>query len=108
MLLPAATGSGASDLVRVNRVVDCTVVVTAAPLTGAASLQSMLYVPLVMSAPLATGALVETIIWADPELPEATAPRVQLTPPAASGPPPVAPTKVVPAGSVAAITTTEA
>src|SRR5213594_2661141 len=105
MLLPAATGSGASVLVRVNRTLERTVVPTAAPLTAAVSLQSMLYVPFVTTAPLATGVLIDTTSCTEPEPPEETLPMVQVTTPPDSDPPAVALTKVVPAGSVSEITT---
>src|SRR6266850_2530538 len=105
MSLPAATGSGASVLVRVNRTLERTVVPIAVPPTAAVSLQSMLYVPLVTTDPLATGVLIDTTSCTEPEPPEGTLPTVQVTTPPASDPPAVALTKVVPAGSVSAITT---
>src|SRR2546427_813090 len=105
MLLPAATGSGASVLVRVNRVVDSTVVVAAAPLTGAVSLQSMLSVRWVSPGRVATGVLIDTTSGTEPEAPEVRVRRFKVTTPAASAPPPVAPTKVVPAGRASEITT---
>src|SRR3989338_2769652 len=94
MLLPAATGSGASVLVNVNRVSDRTVVVTAAPLVAAVSLQSMLYVPLVTIVPFATGMSIDTTTCTEPEPPAARLPRPHVTTPPASVPPPVADTNV--------------
>ena len=58
-----------------------------------------------MTEPLATGVLIDTTSWTEPEAPEATVPRFQVTTPAASVPPPVALTNVVPAGSASEITT---
>src|SRR5437899_10310497 len=105
MSLPAATGSGASVLVTVIRPLERPFGPAAAPLTAAVSLQSMLYVPLVTTAPLATGVLIQTTSCTEPEPPEGTLPMFQVTTPPASDPPAVALTKVVPAGSVSAITT---
>src|SRR2546425_10321615 len=99
MVLPAATGSGASLLASVKRGSDRIVVVSAAPLTGPTSLDVMLYVPFVMRVLFATGVLIDTTIWTEPEVPALSVPRFQVTTPAASAPPAVAETEVVPAGA---------
>src|SRR5882672_11526544 len=105
MLLPATTGSGASVLPTLSTGLDDTVVVIAAPAVGAVSLQSMLYVPLVISVPFASGLVTATTSWTDADAPDASPPMFQVTTPAASVPPPVALTKLVFAGTVSAITT---
>src|SRR6266566_2915178 len=105
MLLPAATGSGASVLVRANRTLERTVVPTAAPLAGAVSLQSMAYDPLVRSVPLGSGLATCTTICTEPDDPAFKAPMFQVATPADSVPPAVADTNVVFAGTVSVITT---
>src|SRR6185503_4103359 len=105
MLLPATTGSGASVLPMLSTGLDDTVVVIEAPLTGAVSLLSMLYVPLVITVPFASGLVTATTSCTDPEAPAATPPTFQVTTPAASVPPPVADTNEVFAGTVSLITT---
>src|SRR6267143_1251195 len=103
--VPATAGSGASVLLMFRIGSEVTVVVTAAPLVGAVSLLSMLYVPLVMIVPFGSGLATCTTSCTDPDPPAASAPRFQVTTPAASVPPPVADTNVVFAGTVSAITT---
>src|SRR6058998_1180154 len=98
MLLPAATGSGASDFVRTNLTSERTVVPTAAPPTAAVSLLSMEYVSLAMIVPVATGVLIDATIWTEPEPPAGRLPMVQVTTPPEATPPPVALTKVRPEG----------
>src|SRR6185503_2554439 len=105
MLLPAFTGSGASVLLMFITGADDTVVVTAAPLVGAVCVLSMLYVPFVMTVPLASGLVTATTSWTLLDAPAARLPMFQVTTPAASVPPPVAETKLVLAGIVSAITT---
>ena len=104
-MLPAATGSGASVLVRVKRGSERTVVVIAAPVTGAVSAQSMAYVPLVIVVLLAIGVLIDTTICTEPEPAAARPPRVQVTTPPDCVPPAVADTKVVLAGTVSVMIT---
>src|SRR6185503_10016917 len=105
MLLPATTGSGASVFEMVNTGADDTVVVTAAPLTGAVSLLSMLYVALVITVPFASGLVTATTSCTEADAPAARLPMFQVTTPAASVPPPVADTNDVFAGTVSLITT---
>src|SRR6185295_4805473 len=105
MLLPAATGSGESVLLMFMIGADDTVVVTAAPLVGAVCVLSMLYVPLVMTVPLARGLVTATTRWTLLDAPAATLPMFQVTTPAAKVPPPVALTNEVFAGMVSVITT---
>src|SRR5438093_816788 len=102
---PAATGSGASVADTVRTGAEVTVVVMAAPLIGAVSAESMLYVPFVIAVPLARGVLTRTVSVTDPEAPAASEPIDQVTTPAASEPPPVADTNVVFAGTVSLTTT---
>src|SRR6267378_2440253 len=105
MLAPAATGSGASVFEMLSTGAEVTVVVIEAPATGRVSLLSMLYVPLVMTVPLARGEVTCTTSCTEPDAPTARAPMFQVTTPPASVPPPVADTNVVFAGTVSAITT---
>src|SRR5438094_686010 len=105
MLLPAFTGSGESVLLMLRTGADDTVVVIAAPAVGAVSLLSMLYVPLVMTVPFASGLVTATTSCTLADAPAARAPMFQVTTPAASVPPPVADTKLVFAGMVSVITT---
>src|SRR6267142_1488793 len=104
MLAPAATGSGASVFEMLSTGADVTVVVIAAPATGAVSLLSTLYVPLVITVPFGSGAATCTTSCTEPEPPAGTAPRFQVTTPPASVPPPVADTNAVFAGTVSVIT----
>src|SRR5216117_3800570 len=97
---PATTGSGASVADTVRTGAEVTVVVMAAPLTGAVSTESMLKVLSVITVPLASGVLTRTTSWTDPEAPAASEPIDQATTPAESEPPPVADTNVVFAGTV--------
>src|SRR5213594_2852884 len=97
---PAATGSGASVADTVRTGAEVTVVVMAAPLTGAVSTESMLKALLVITVPLASGVLTRTVSVTDPEVPAATEPIDQVTTPVESEPPPVADTNVVFAGTV--------
>src|SRR5712691_3206652 len=105
MLLPAATGSGASVLEMLSTGAEVTVVVSAAPFTGAASFDVSVYDALVITVPFASGRLTLTTSCTDPEVPALSAPMFQVTTPPASVPPPVAETNVVFAGMVSAITT---
>src|SRR5512137_1566055 len=105
MLLPAFTGSGASAFEMLRTGAEETVVVTAAPATGAVSALSMLYVELVMTVPLLSGLTTATTIWTEPDAPAFRTPRFQVTTPPESVPPPVADTNVVFAGTVSVITT---
>src|SRR5437870_4919903 len=104
MLLPAFTGSGESVLLTFSTGADETVVVIDAPLVGAVSLLSMLYVPLVMTVPFASGLVTATTTCTLEDAPAASAPMFQVTTPAASVPPPVADTKLVFTGTVSMIT----
>ena len=97
---PAATGSGASVADTVSTGAEVTVVVIAAPLTDAVSLQAMPYDPFVMIVPFASGLATRTTSWTDPEAPAASAPIDQVTTPAESVPLLVADTNVVLAGTV--------
>src|SRR3989442_108323 len=85
---PAVTGSGASVADTVRTGVEVTVVVMAAPLTGAVSTESMLKVLLVITVPLASGVLTRTVSVTEPEAPAASEPIDQVTTPAESEPPP--------------------
>src|SRR5437667_191631 len=105
MLPPALTGSGASALEIARTGADETVVVIAAPLTGPVSFELMLYVPFVISVPLAIGEPTVTTSCTEPDPPAASAPMFQVTTPPASAPPPVADAKVVFAGTVSVTTT---
>src|SRR5215510_10436968 len=105
MLLPALTGSGASVLLMVITGADDTVVVMAAPLSGAVWALSMSYVPLVITVPFARGLATWTTSCTLLETPAFTLPMFQVTTPAASVPPPVADTNEVLAGIVSVITT---
>src|SRR5882762_6124473 len=105
MFAPEFTGSGASVFEILSTGDEVTVVVIAAPATGAVSLLSMLEVALLITVPFARGLATCTTSCTDPEPPAARAPRFQVTTPAASVPPPVADTNAVFAGTVSAITT---
>src|SRR5881296_46307 len=105
MLLPAFTGSGASVFEMVSTAVDATVVVTAAPVVGAVSLLSMLYVPFVITVPFASGLATCTTSCTEVDAPAARLPMFQVTTPAASVPPPVADTNEVLTGMASVITT---
>src|SRR6185436_14584053 len=105
MLAPATTGSGASVLPMVSTGADDTVVVIAAPAVGAVCALSMLYVPLVITVPFASGLVTATTSCTDADAPAARLPMFQVTTPAASVPPPVADTNDVFAGTVSLITT---
>src|SRR5439155_1900356 len=97
---PATTGSGASVADTVRTGAEVTVVVMAAPLIGAVSAESMLYVPFEIAVPLASGELTRTVSVTEPEAPAASEPIDQVTTPVESEPPPVADTNVVFAGTV--------
>src|SRR5574341_1620693 len=99
MLLPASTGSGASAADRLRTGAEATVVVIAAPVTGAVWSESIDGAPLVIRVPLASGLATRMTIWTEPEAPASSGPMVQVTVPAAYVPPPVADTKVVFAGT---------
>src|SRR6266446_7344862 len=103
--VPATAGSGESVLPMLRIGSEVTVVVMAAPDTGAVSLLSMAYDPLVRSVPLGSGLATCTIICTEPDEPALSAPMFQLTTPADSVPPAVADTNVVFAGTVSVITT---
>src|SRR3989442_11714332 len=108
MLLPALTGSGASAFAIDRTGADDTVVGTIPPATGAVSVESMPYVPFVMTVPLARGLATCTTTWTDEDDPAFSAPMFQVTTPAASVPPAVADTKVVLAGVVLLLTPPQA
>ena len=103
--LPAFTGSGASVFETFSTGDDDTVVVAAAPATGAVSFEAIWYEPLVMTVPFASGLFTRTTSCTEDDTPVLSAPMVQLTMPAESAPPPVADTKVVLAGTASEITT---
>src|SRR6267142_1888549 len=103
--VPATAGSGESVLPMLRIGSDVTVVVMGAPDTGAVSLLSMSYDPLVRSVPLGSGLATCTTICTEPDEPAFRAPMFQVTTPPARDPPPVADTNVVLAGSVSVITT---
>src|SRR5207245_6180521 len=105
MLFPAAIGSGASAFETLRTGDDVTVVFTAAPLTGPASVLLMLKVALPIVVPFARGELTLTTSVTDPDPPAASRPRLQVTTPPAGDPPFDAETKVVPAGRVSVIDT---
>src|SRR5439155_578774 len=84
---------------------EVTVVVMVLPETGAVSVESMLYVPSVMTVPFARGLLTLTVSVKAPEPPAASGPIDQVTTPAESAPPPVADTNVVLTGTVSESTT---
>src|SRR5438093_1240028 len=105
MLFVAVTAAGAAAVVGRRSVVEGKFVVASGPVCGRISLLSMVQPVLVITVPLASGVLTDTTSWTEPEAPEVTVPRFQVTTPAASAPPPVAPTKVVPAGRASEITT---
>ena len=104
MSLPALTGSGASAFAIARTGADETVVGAIPPATGAVSFESMPYVALLMTVPLASGLATCTTSCTDEDDPEFKAPMFQVTTPAASVPPPVADTNVVFAGIVSVIT----
>src|ERR687888_132839 len=98
MLLPASTGSGESDLVTDRSAEVLTFVVSVAELlpgVGSETFEVTLTV-LVMSAVREESTLTTKVTCAEP--PEAIVPRDQVTVPAVFVPPPVAETKLVPAG----------
>src|SRR6266436_8626899 len=105
MFDPALTGSGAPDLVMLRTGDEFTVVVTAAPPTGAVSFESIWYEPLVITVPFASGVTTCTTSCTLPEALAGRLPIAQVTMPPASVPPPVADTKVVFAGRVSVIAT---
>src|SRR5437899_2757286 len=105
LAVPAAAGSGESVLPMLRIGSDVTVVVMAAPDTGAVSLLSMAYDPLVRRVPLGSGLATCTTICIDEDDPALSAPMFQVTTPPAKEPPPVADTKAVLAGTVSVITT---
>src|SRR5438093_310921 len=100
MVPPAATGSGASVADTARTGAEVTVVVMALPLTGAVSVESMLYVPSVMTVPFASGLAARTTSCTELEAPAASEPIDQVTMPAESAPPPVADTNVVLTGKI--------
>src|SRR6266850_235607 len=102
--VPATAGSGASVLPMLRIGSDVTVVVMGAPDTGAVSLLSMSYDPLVRSVPLGSGLATCTTICTEPDDPAGRNPRFQVTIPPACVPPAVAETNVVFTGSVSVIT----
>src|SRR3989338_602595 len=99
MLPPAFTGSGASALEIVSTGAEVTVVVASGPVCGSDSLLSIVHPVLVITVPFASGLFTCTTSCTDPDTPAFTAPRLQVTTPPASVPPPVADTNVVFAGS---------
>src|SRR2546426_10873182 len=105
MSLPAFTGSGESVLETFSPGVDVTVVVAAAPATGAVSFESIWYEPFVMTVPFASGLFTRTTSCTQDDTPVLRAPIVQVTIPPATVPPPVADTKVVFAGTASETTT---
>src|SRR3989442_1451791 len=105
MLLPASSGAGASVFERVKNGDEDTVVVMAAPATGAVSLPTMLNAAVLMTVPFASGEVTCTTSCTEPDPPTARAPMFQVTTPAASVPPPVADTNDVLAGIVSVTTT---
>src|SRR5947199_197955 len=102
--VPATAGSGESVLPMLRIGSDVTVVVMAAPATGAVSLLSMAYDELVITVPFARGLATCTTSCTEPDAPAGRNPRFQVTIPPASVPPAVAETKVVFAGRVSVIT----
>src|SRR5438445_9872808 len=105
MLFPAASGSGESVFEMLNTGAEDTVVVTAAPLKGPASLLVTLYVPLSMTVPLASGLFTLTTRVTDPEAAAGSSPMFHVTTPPASDPAFDADTKAVFPGTVSLITT---
>src|SRR5436309_628224 len=105
MVLPAATGSGASVFDRVRTGAEVTLVVAFGPVCGSDSLLSMVHPVLVITVPFASGLFTFTTSWTEPEDPALTLPTFQVTTPAARVPPPVAETNAVLAGSVSLMTT---
>src|SRR5213594_3554399 len=105
MALPAFTGSGASVLEMFSTGAELTVVVTAAPAVGAVSFESIWYEPLVMTVPFASGLFTFTTSCAVEEAPALRTPRLQVTIPPDTEPPPVADTKEVFAGTASETTT---
>src|SRR5947199_957024 len=105
MFAPATTGSGASvfEMFRVG--VEATVVVIDAPAVGAVSLLSMLYVPLVMTVPFASGLVTATTSCTLADAPAARAPTFQDTTHAARLRPLVADPKLVLTRMLSVITT---
>src|SRR6267142_1288985 len=83
MSLPALTGSGASVLETFSTGVDVTVVVAAAPATGAVSFESIVYEPFVMTVPFASGLFTRTTSSTEDDTPVLRAPIVQVTLPPA-------------------------
>src|SRR5437899_1764300 len=102
---PAFTGSGAPDLVMLRTGDEFTVVVAAAPLTGAVWFESIWYEPLVITVPFASGVTTRTTSCTLPEALAGRLPIAQDTMPPASVPPPLADTKVVFAGTASETTT---
>src|SRR3989442_889698 len=102
---PATAGSGASVLEMLRIGSDVTVVVIAAPATGAVSLLSMAYVPFVITVPLGSGLLARTSSCTEPAARADKNRGSQVPTPAANVPPAVADTNVVFAGIVSVITT---
>src|SRR5206468_9239499 len=82
---------------------DTTVVVTPGPAADEVSLLTMAYEELLITVPLASGLATRTASWTDPDAPAASEPRLHVTTPPLSAPPPVAETKVVLAGTVSLI-----
>src|SRR4029077_3569429 len=105
MLLPAFTGSGASVFEMISTGVDATVVVTAAPLTGAVSFELIWYVEFVITVPFASGLVTCTTSCTDAEVPAFRLPTFQVTTPAAWVARPVADTNEVLAVMASVITT---
>src|SRR5213593_174720 len=107
------TSPGRSDppLLSVNAFVadrlgfEVTLLAVGRPAMAGVSLESMLYVPLVMRAPFGSGLATVTTSCTDPDAPAASVPMFQLTTPPASDPPAVAEANVVLAGSVSRTTT---
>src|SRR5439155_153806 len=105
MSLPALTGSGASAFAIASTGADETVVGATPPATGAVSFESMPYVALLMTVPLASGLATCTTTCTDEDDPALSAPMFQVTTPAASVPPPVAIKTVALHGALSVLTT---
>src|SRR5436309_1478192 len=105
MSLPALTGSGASAFAIARTGADETVVGAIPPATGAVSFESMPYVALLMTVPLASGLATCTTSWTDEDEIGRASWRERVKTSAASVPTPVTDTNVVFAGMVSLVTT---